>query len=106
MSTRRSSSTTARLALTRPCDTCSSWARATRSRIGRGNKVGYRPVQLGPIFDGLREVQSGLARGETIVVNGLQRVRPGAQVQPQRVAMGEKRPGEGVTLLARNASGA
>jgi RND family efflux transporter MFP subunit len=74
--------------------------------ISAGNKAEYRPVQLGPIVDGLRVVESGLASGETIVVNGLQRVRPGAQVQPQRVAMGEKRPGEGVTLLARNSSSA
>ena len=57
--------------------------------VGNGNRVEYRPVQLGPVVDGLRVVQSGLAAGETIVVNGLQRVRPGAQVAPQRVAMGE-----------------
>jgi RND family efflux transporter MFP subunit len=72
--------------------------------VGPDNKVEYRPVQLGPIVDGLREVHSGLARGETIVVNGLQRVRPGAQVQAQRVAMGERRPGEDAALVARNAS--
>src|SRR5213082_2670915 len=74
--------------------------------VSAGNKAVYRPVQLGPIVDGLRVVESGLASGETIVVNGLQRVRPGAQVQPQRVAMGERRPGEGVTLLARSGSSA
>src|SRR6266480_4414733 len=100
--------------------------------VGAGNKAEYRPVQLGPVVDGLRVVESGLASGETIVVNGLQRVRPGAQVQPQRVAMGEpprggERPvrmagqearpgmatsgepprgGEGATLLARNGSSA
>ena len=74
--------------------------------VGAGNKAEYRPVQLGPVVDGLRVVESGLASGETIVVNGLQRVRPGAQVQPQRVAMGERRPGEGATLLARNGSSA
>ena len=73
--------------------------------VDKGNKVEYRPVQLGPVIDGLRVVQSGLSPGETIVVNGLQRVRPGAQVQPQRVAMGERRPGENAALLARNASG-
>jgi RND family efflux transporter MFP subunit len=56
--------------------------------VGADSKVTYRPVQLGPVIDGLREVQSGLAAGETIVVNGLQRVRPGAQVNAQRVAMG------------------
>ncbi len=74
--------------------------------VSAANKAEYRPVQLGPIVDGLRVVESGLASGETIVVNGLQRVRPGAQVQPQRVAMGERRPGEGATLLARNGSSA
>jgi RND family efflux transporter MFP subunit len=73
--------------------------------VASDNKVEYRPVQLGPIVDGLREVHSGLARGETIVVNGLQRVRPGAQVQPQRVAMGERRPGEESSLVAKNAAG-
>jgi len=69
------------------------------------NKVEYRPVQLGPVIDGLRVVQSGLSPGETIVVNGLQRVRPGAQIEPQRVSMGERRRGEDAALLARNASG-
>jgi len=73
--------------------------------VDKSNKVEYRPVQLGPVVDGLRVVQSGLSPGETIVVNGLQRVRPGAQVQPQRVAMGERRPGEDAALLARSASG-
>lgn len=51
------------------------------------NTVTYRPVKLGRLIDGLRVVESGLAAGETIVVNGLQRVRPGAVVQPERVAM-------------------
>jgi RND family efflux transporter MFP subunit len=73
--------------------------------VGAGNKVAYRPVQLGPVIDGLRVVQSGLAPGETIVVNGLQRVRPGVQVQPQRVAMGEQRLGAEASLLARNTPG-
>src|SRR5437763_1938649 len=55
--------------------------------VSAANKAEYRPVQLGPIVDGLRVVESGLASGETIVVNGLQRVRPGAQVQRQRVPL-------------------
>ena len=38
----------------------------------------YREVALGAFVDGLRIVTSGLAAGERIVVNGLQRVRPGA----------------------------
>jgi RND family efflux transporter MFP subunit len=71
--------------------------------VGKGDKVEYRPVQLGPVIDGLRVVQSGLAPGEIVVVNGLQRVRPGVQVQAQRVAMGgHGEHGEGAALLAGN----
>jgi multidrug efflux system membrane fusion protein len=43
-------------------------------------QIEYRPVTLGPIVDGLRVVRSGLKAGEPVVVNGLQRIRPGAQV--------------------------
>lgn len=60
--------------------------------VGKDNKVEYRPVKLGPIVDGLRVVREGLSSGDTIVVNGLQRVRPGTPVTPQRVAMGEQHP--------------
>jgi hypothetical protein len=73
--------------------------------VGADNKVQYRPVKLGPIIDGLRVVTDGLTVGETIVVSGLQRVRPGSPVTPARVAMGERQRGEGKpeTLLAGNA---
>ncbi|HKS38155.1 MAG TPA: efflux RND transporter periplasmic adaptor subunit [Verrucomicrobiae bacterium] len=47
------------------------------------NTVAYRPVKLGPAIDGRRIVRSGLEGGEQIVVNGLQRVRPGMPVTPQ-----------------------
>jgi multidrug efflux system membrane fusion protein len=55
--------------------------------IGADNKAEYRVVQLGPQVDGLRVARTGLKPGERIVVNGLQRVRPGAPVTPQVVAM-------------------
>ncbi len=35
------------------------------------------------IGDGMRIVEKGLAAGDRIVVNGLQRVRPGTVVDPQ-----------------------
>jgi multidrug efflux system membrane fusion protein len=50
--------------------------------VGPDNHVQYRNVTLGPIVDGLRVVREGLAAGETVIVNGLQRVRPGVQVTP------------------------
>src|SRR5687767_12001156 len=39
------------------------------------HEIEYRPVTLGPIVDGLRVVRSGLEAGESVVVNGLQRIR-------------------------------
>ncbi|HEX6101261.1 MAG TPA: efflux RND transporter periplasmic adaptor subunit [Thermoanaerobaculia bacterium] len=49
--------------------------------------VEYREVELGPIVDGLRVVRNGLVSGDVVVVNGLQRVRPGAPVTAQLVQM-------------------
>jgi membrane fusion protein, multidrug efflux system len=59
--------------------------------VGDDNKAQYREVTLGASVDGLRIVTSGLQAGERIVVNGLQRVRPGALVAPQPVEMLAKR---------------
>jgi multidrug efflux system membrane fusion protein len=55
--------------------------------VGADSKAEYRPVVLGPQSDGLRVVRDGLKAGEKIIVNGLQRVRPGAPVTAQMVAM-------------------
>ena len=55
--------------------------------VGADNKASYREVTLGGNVDGLLIVNSGLKLGERVVVNGLQRVRPGALVAPQMVAM-------------------
>jgi multidrug efflux system membrane fusion protein len=48
------------------------------------NTVNYRQVELGPPVGGMRIVRSGLEPGEQIVVNGIQRVRPGMPVTPER----------------------
>ena len=56
--------------------------------VNSENKAEYREVTLGAaLADGLRVVTNGLKSGERIVVNGLQRVRPGALVAPQTVSM-------------------
>jgi multidrug efflux system membrane fusion protein len=47
----------------------------------------YRQVKLGRIIDGMRVIEEGLQPGELIVVNGLQRVRPGQPITPQTVPM-------------------
>ena len=55
--------------------------------VGADDKVGYREVTLGANVNGLRIVTSGLKANERVVVNGLQRVRPGSLVAPQTVPM-------------------
>jgi len=58
--------------------------------VGADNKVIYREVALGASVNGLRIVKQGLAANERIVVNGLQRIRPGSLVAPQLVEMNAK----------------
>ncbi len=55
--------------------------------VGNDNIASYRPVELGGVVDGLRIIKSGLKGGEKIIVNGLQRARPGAPVMPGVVPM-------------------
>jgi RND family efflux transporter MFP subunit len=73
--------------------------------VGADHKAQYRRVTLGPLIDGLRVVREGLTPGDTIVVDGLQRVQPGSAVSVERVAMGEHiAPGAGTqpSLLAQS----
>ena len=53
------------------------------------SSVEYRPVTLGRIVNGLRVVNSGLAPGEDIVINGMLRVRPGMKVLAKRATMSD-----------------
>ncbi len=61
--------------------------------VDAANKVVYRPVKVGRLTEGLRIVLQGLQPGETVIVNGLQRVRPGVVVAPERIADGCTRAG-------------
>ncbi len=73
--------------------------------LGADNRIEYRLVELGPEINGLRVVQTGLAPGETIVINGLQHVRPGQTVAPTRVPMGND-PAALAQVTARAKTGA
>lgn len=55
--------------------------------VGADNTVAYRTVKLGTVVEGKRVVREGLQPGETIIVNGLQRVRPGMTVAPEPQAV-------------------
>jgi RND family efflux transporter MFP subunit len=47
------------------------------------NTVSMRPVRPGPRIDGYRVIRTGLKGDETIVINGIMRIRPGTKVTPQ-----------------------
>lgn len=51
------------------------------------NQTAYREVKLGAQQDGLQIINSGLQVGDRIVVNGLQRIRPGDLVKPHLITM-------------------
>jgi len=51
------------------------------------NVVEYRPVKLGSRQGSLRAITDGVAAGDWVIVNGIQRVRPGVTVTPQKVSM-------------------
>jgi multidrug efflux system membrane fusion protein len=55
--------------------------------VGPDKKVESRTVVLGPLVAGLRVVRKGLEPGELVVINGLQRVRPGMPVNATVGAM-------------------
>jgi RND family efflux transporter MFP subunit len=51
--------------------------------VGADNIATYRAVKLGPNLDGQRIIRDGLHSGDRVVVNGLQRARPGSAVTPE-----------------------
>ena len=51
--------------------------------LGEGDKVSAKVVKLGPIVDGYRVIREGLKGDEQVVINGVAKIRPGAQVKPE-----------------------
>jgi len=58
--------------------------------VGDDNRALYRAITLGGTVDGLRIITSGLKSGDRVVVNGLQRVRPGALLKSEVAEMGAR----------------
>jgi len=50
--------------------------------VGNGNKVSIRPVKVGDRSGSMWVIEDGLKAGETVVAEGLQRVRPNVVVNP------------------------
>jgi RND family efflux transporter MFP subunit len=55
--------------------------------VGTDGRTKYQPVKLGPLEGGLRVIREGISASDRVVVRGLQRVRPGAEVAPETVSM-------------------
>ncbi len=55
--------------------------------LDKDNQVVYSRVKLGMLFGGLQAIEDGLKPGDRLVVNGLQRVRPGIKVETDEVDM-------------------
>ncbi|MDX2222052.1 MAG: efflux RND transporter periplasmic adaptor subunit, partial [Rhodospirillaceae bacterium] len=60
----------------------SDQARKVVAIVDSSGTVAFKPVVLGPLVDGLRVVREGLGADERIIINGLQRARPGGKVIP------------------------
>ncbi|QDU29765.1 Efflux pump periplasmic linker BepF [Anatilimnocola aggregata] len=71
------------------------------------DEVAYRRVKVGLLDNGRRVIEVGLKPGERVVVNGLQRIRPGDKVAPKDIP--GQIAGEGtqpkVTLVSEKAAG-
>ncbi|HWR52537.1 MAG TPA: efflux transporter periplasmic adaptor subunit, partial [Bryobacteraceae bacterium] len=58
--------------------------------VGPGNKVAQRTVTTGDTYQNLIIVTQGLNGGESVIVQGQQKVRPGITVKPQAAAAGQE----------------
>ena len=66
--------------------------------LDKDHRIAYRKVTTGPLVDGLRVIEHGLDANDVVVVNGLQHVRPGMQVDPTRIAMQSRSLDSGTQL--------
>ncbi len=55
--------------------------------VTNDNTVEKRPIRMGQLIDGLRVIEEGLQPGESVIVRGVQRARPGAKVDPEQIDM-------------------
>jgi membrane fusion protein (multidrug efflux system) len=67
--------------------------------VGEGNKVEQRTIKTSNRFEDYFIVTEGLAKGERVILEGLQKARPGMAVNPQEAAKeGHKTPEAGAPV--------
>ncbi|RWK40107.1 MAG: efflux RND transporter periplasmic adaptor subunit [Mesorhizobium sp.] len=65
--------------------------------VDQAGLISAKPVRTGPRIDGYRVIREGLTGEETVVINGLVRVRPGVTVKSEMTKLPPKVEAEGQT---------
>ncbi|CAH2406827.1 efflux RND transporter periplasmic adaptor subunit [Mesorhizobium ventifaucium] len=65
--------------------------------VDEAGLISAKPVRTGPRIDGYRVIRAGLTGEETVVINGLVRVRPGVTVKSEMTTLPPKVEAEGQT---------
>jgi len=55
--------------------------------VNSENMVEKRPIRQGQLIDGMQVIEKGVKAGDRVIVKGLQRARPGAEVNPEQIDM-------------------
>ena len=71
--------------------------------VNDNSVVEVRPVELGPVVDGLRVVRKGLGPDDRIIINGLANARPGSKVTAQPGDMNQFLAGQSETIVTATA---
>jgi membrane fusion protein (multidrug efflux system) len=74
--------------------------------VGEDDKAELRPVELGPRFGNRQVITSGLSAGDRVVVEGLQKARPGAPLKVIPVKLEDFDRPEGAVADSRPQPGA
>jgi RND family efflux transporter MFP subunit len=71
--------------------------------VDNNSVVQVRPVELGPVVDGLRVVHKGLGPDDHVIVNGLVNAQPGSKVAAQPGDMNQSLAGQSETIVTASA---
>lgn len=66
--------------------------------VGPDGTVAAKPVNLGPLVEGLRVIREGIARSDRVIIEGVQRARPGMKVTAKPGTIAPPAPGTGPDL--------
>jgi RND family efflux transporter MFP subunit len=61
--------------------------------VGQDDALAARKIKTGPLVDGLRVVTAGLSPNDEVVINALQRAKPGVKVTPKAATITPPDPG-------------